>query len=278
MSVEVRQLQTPADVNLAVDLQRAVWGNDEVPAHVLLTAAHNGGLCAGAFVDGMVAGFVWGFLGFDDRVNPPRLKHCSHQLGVHPAYRNLGLGFRLKRFQWEFVRDQGIDLITWTYDPLLAANAQLNIARLGAVCSTYHRDEYGELNDNLNAGLPTDRFQVDLWVRSTRVYHSMNGNGRHAPTLDAVCWLNPPSDGDAVVPPDAARHAAAQTQPGPLALAIPLDFQALRGTAPGQALAWRQATRDAFEALFARGYTVVDFLRHPGFGCYILEPDSGSSR
>lgn len=143
MSLEIRHLSAPGDAGHAANLQRLIWGGDDVPAHVLLAAEYNGGLCAGAFVGGTLAGFVWGFLGLDSRVDPPRLKHCSHQLGVHPDYRNRGLGFLLKRFQWEFVRGQGIELITWTYDPLLATNAHLNIARLGATCATYRRDEYG---------------------------------------------------------------------------------------------------------------------------------------
>ncbi len=274
MSVEIRRLHTPEDAALAVGLQRSVWGGDEAPAHVLLTAEHNGGLCAGAFVDGVLAGFVWGFLGFDPRISPPRLKHCSHQLGVHPAYRNLGLGFLLKRFQWEWVRSQGIELITWTYDPLLATNAYLNIARLGAVCNTYRRDEYGRLDDDLNAGLPTDRFQVDLWVNSVRVCAAMGGQPSGAADADIGYWLNRPGADGGVVPPLPEDLAGLAAGPAAVALAIPPDFQALRERDPGQAAAWRHASRSAFEAAFARGYTVVDFTKGAAFGCYILKRTS----
>ncbi len=270
MSIEVRRLRTPQEADLAVEIERAVWGGDETPAHVMLTAAHNGGLLAGAFVDGVLAGFVWGFLGFDERMHPPRLKHCSHQLGVHPAYRNQGLGFLLKRFQWEFVRSQGIELITWTYDPLLATNAHLNIARLGSARNPYRCDEYGHLNDELNAGLPTDRFQVDLWVNSQRVDGAMNGN---APPLSAAesRWLNPPDEAGELMPPSQPDIVRL---PARVALAIPLDFQAERANCPQLAAAWRSATRDAFEALFASGYTVTGFLNRPDCGCYVLERQS----
>ena len=64
---------------------------------------------------------------------------------------------------------RGIDLITWTYDPLLARNVQLNIAKLGAVCNTYLANLYGEMRDGLNAGLPSDRFQLDWWIATRRV-------------------------------------------------------------------------------------------------------------
>ncbi len=268
MSIEVRCLRTPEEAYLAVDVEQAVWGGDETPGHVMLTAAHNGGLLAGAFVDRVLAGFVWGFLGFDDRTDPPRLKHCSHQLGVHPAYRNHGLGFLLKRFQWEFVRDQGIELITWTYDPLLATNAHLNIARLGTVCNTYCRDEYGHLDDDLNAGLPTDRFQVDLWVNSTRVKSAMAGMPRDEVLPQSLFPLNPPDGSGRVAPPARRRFSATADR---VALMIPGDFQTDRTADAGLSEMWRYATRDAFETLFASGYAVVDFIRQPTYGSYILQ-------
>src|SRR5258708_30988204 len=43
------------------------------------------------------------------------------------------VGFALKRAQWQMVRHQSLDHITWTYDPLLSRNAYLNVAKLGAV-------------------------------------------------------------------------------------------------------------------------------------------------
>lgn len=267
MIVVIRHLDSPADAALAVHLQREVWGGDEVAAHVLLTAAHNGGLLAGAFVDGHLAGFVWGFLGYDDRTSPPRLKHCSHQLGVHPAYRNHRVGFALKRFQWEYVRSQGIDLITWTYDPLLAPNAHLNIARLGASSNTYYRDLYGHLDDDWNAGLPTDRFQVDLWVNAPRVAAAMSGSPVALPAGETWHWLNQPHGASLPLP-------RVETVPqGPVALAIPLDFSALKAADITQAAAWRDATRAAFESLFAAGYAVTHFVRQPACGVYLLSRD-----
>ena len=272
MTLVIRDLATPADAELAVDLQRKVWGGDEVPAHALLTAGHNGGLLAGAFVDDVLAGFVWGFLGFDDRVSPPRLKHCSHQLGVLPEYRRHGVAVALKQFQWERVRAQGLDLITWTYDPLLAANAQLNIGRLGAICNTYCRDLYGHLDDDLNAGLPTDRFQVDLWVAAPRVRAAMSAARGPAPAPATWRWLNPPA-GDPAPPP-----AAVAPPGGVVAVAIPPDFYALKAADPARAAEWRLASRAAFEALFASGYTVAHFVRQPGCGVYLLTRDFDPSR
>ena len=60
-------------------------------------------------------------------------------------------------------------MATWTYDPLESGNAVLNIGKLGAVCRCYLRDLYGTMPDVLNAGLPSDRFEVAWWIESDRV-------------------------------------------------------------------------------------------------------------
>ncbi len=272
MTFAIRHLRLPEEAALVVALQATIWGGADVPAHVMLTAAHNGGLLAGIFAEDALVGFVWGFLGFDERTSPPRLKHCSHQLGIHPHFRNRGFGFLLKRFQWEFVQRQGIELITWTYDPLLANNAHLNIARLGAVCNTYRRDEYGDLDDDLNTGLPTDRFQVDLWVNSTRVHSTMNGSPCTVASVNDVQWVNPPGEDGRVLPPYATSAAAivAGADPGAIAVAIPSDFQRERRVDAERARAWRYATRDVFETLFGCGYSVVTCGRGATYSYYLL--------
>ncbi|MEW5870113.1 MAG: hypothetical protein AB1894_12615 [Chloroflexota bacterium] len=286
-------LETPQAMQAVEDLQRAVWSGSEteiVPAHLLLAIAHHGGLVIGAYClpqnaavteqAGLppceagspcaeLAGFVLGFPGLYDTPDGPRLKQHSHMLGVHPAHRNQGLGFVLKRAQWQMVRRQGIDRITWTYDPLLSRNAHLNIARLGAVCNTYLRDVYGELRDDLNAGLSTDRFQVDWWVNSKRVVRRLSKTPRGSldlahflaaetpminPTHIAEDGLARPSAGEIEIPPDAAL----------LLVEIPADFQALRAADPSLASEWRLHTRHLFERLFERGYLVTDFVHLPG--------------
>jgi len=263
---EIRLLHTPEEMRAVEELSLLVWPGSEldvVPGHLLLTVAHNGGLVAGAFAEGRLVGFVFGFLGLDSRVHPPRLKHCSHQLGVHPDYRNSGLGFALKRFQWQFVRAQGLEQVTWTYDPLLSRNAHLNIAKLGVVCNTYLRDVYGELRDGLNVGLPSDRFQVDWWVNSKRVMERMSGGTRHC-----VGWANYLASGAQLVipapqPPELSSLPRWDTARLWL-VEIPTDFLALKAIDPALALTWRLATRQVFESLFEHGFVVTDFVYQPG--------------
>ena len=271
-----RTIDTPAELADVEALQRIVWPGDDleiVPAHVLLTAAHNGGLVAGAWAGERLAGFVFGFLGFHEAEPARRLKHCSHMLGVHPDFRSAGVGYALKMFQREHVLRQRLDLMTWTYDPLLARNARLNIGKLGAVCNTYLPNLYGEMRDGLNAGLPSDRFQVDWWIATDRVASCVGQKSAPRPgladLLSAGAFLvNPASVLELPEPPD---HSAWPTQlPATVLVEIPVDFLALKAADPAQALRWRLSTRATFLALFDRDYVVTDFVYAPDRGAYVL--------
>jgi predicted GNAT superfamily acetyltransferase len=272
----IKLLESPEDMTLVEDLQRAVWPGSEtdiVPAHMLITATHNGGLVIGAFRENELIGFVFGFPGFDATPDGPRPKHCSHMMGIRPGQRDSGLGFALKRAQWQMVRKQGIDHITWTYDPLLSRNAYLNIAKLGAVCNTYRRSEYGGMRDGLNAGLPSDRFQLDWWVNTRRVERRLGPHPRGPLKLDAFskAELQPlytPLTGTSnlIRPPE---HFA--TLDGPLLLAeIPPDFSALKDADFAIAREWRFFSREVFETAFAAGYIVTDFIFENGHSFYVL--------
>ncbi len=266
----IKIIENIQEMHLVEELQRAVWRESEtdiVPAHLMNSAVHNGGLLLGAFVDQNLVGFVFGFSGFYSTPDGPRLKHYSSMLGVRPELRDQGMGFALKRAQWQMVRYQGIDRITWTFDPLLSRNAWLNITRLGAVCSTYLRDFYGKMADVLNQGLPTDRFDVDWWVNSQRVNRRLSRRRRNDLTL--IHYL---SGGAQIYNPAEldVLHLAHPVQPQSvpvgkdlpfLLVEIPADFQALKAADIHLAGEWRTHSRGIFEGLFKAGYIVTDFVR-----------------
>ena len=268
----VRPLESIADFRAAEAVQREVWPGtdlDVVPLHMLTTVAHNGGLVLGAFHAERMVGFLLGFLGTDEgQMNRPalaRLKHCSHMMGVLPAYQGQHVGYQLKLAQRDFVSVQGVRLITWTYDPLESRNAHLNISKLGAVCHTYFDSVYGEMRDGLNAGLPSDRFQVDWWITSPRVKERMFG--QRAPlvlesfTLAGATILNPTAASPAGLPrPADSWRTATDT----LALIeIPPNFQEIKVKDMPLARAWRTQTRAMFKEAFAAGYWVTDFFHEP---------------
>jgi predicted GNAT superfamily acetyltransferase len=273
---DIKILESPEDMALVEDLQRAVWHGSEadvVPAHMLITAAHNGGVVIGALAQNQLIGFVFGFPGLEFTPDGPRPKHCSHMMGVHSAHRDSGVGFALKRAQWQMVRHQGLDHITWTYDPLLSRNAYLNLTKLGAVCNTYRRSEYGDMRDGLNAGLPSDRFQVDWWINTRRVERRLGKRARRPLKLDhfSQAELQPfytlhPQAAGLPHPPD---HVSPLE--GKLALAeIPSDFEALKTADFSLARHWRLFTREVFETAFAAGYIVTDFVFDQHRSFYVL--------
>ncbi len=262
----IHLLETPEEMSAVETLQREVWPGSEtdiVPAHLLITIVHNGGLVLGAFLEQKLIGFVFGLPGLEFTPDGPRPKHCSHMAGVLPDQRDSGIGFALKRAQWQMVRHQGLDHVTWTYDPLLSRNGYLNIARLGAVCSTYRRSEYGDMRDTMNIGLPSDRFQVDWWINTRRVERRV---GKHArPTLklgDLIrLGLRPLYDpkigsGGLIHPPEIIPMLEQQL----LAVDFPSDFTAMKAADIVLAREWRFFFREFFESAFAKGYIVTDVV------------------
>lgn len=271
----IKILESPEEMSSIEDLQRIVWPGSEtvvVPAHVFITAVHNGGLVIGAFDKNRIIGFVFGFPGLESTPDGPRPKHCSHMMGIHPDYRDSGVGFALKRAQWQMVRHQGLDHVTWTYDPLLSRNARLNIAKLGAVCNTYRRSEYGDMRDGLNAGLPSDRFQVDWWINTRRVDRRLGKRARKPLKLENFSKAD-------LQPLYSVHQAESGPRPsehfppleGRLALAeIPADFAALKDADFSLARDWRFFSREVFETAFAAGYIVTDFVFDQGRSFYVL--------
>jgi predicted GNAT superfamily acetyltransferase len=262
----IRLLETIEEMSAVEALQREVWPGSEtdvVPAHLLITVVHNGGVVLGAFVEEKIIGFVFGFPGLESTPDGPRPKHCSHMAGVYPEYRDSGIGFALKRAQWQVVRHQGLDHVTWTYDPLLSRNANLNIARLGAVCSTYRRSEYGEMRDGLNAGLPSDRFQVDWWINTKRVERRLSKRARPKLSLSHLAHVGVHplysllfGPDNLPRPPEHIPTLEAQL----IAAEIPSDFMVLKSADFAMARDWRFFTREFFEIAFAKGYIVTDFV------------------
>ncbi len=271
---ELKVIDSPAEMAAVEDLEKKVWpGINSIPSHVLLAVAHNGGVLIGAYDGEEIVGYVFGFLGFYQSEKGTEIKHCSHLLAIHPDYQNLGLGYKLKRAQWQLVRQQGLDLITWTYDPLESRNASLNIAKLGAVCNTYLRDEYGEMTDELNEGISSDRFLANWWVNSNRVAQRLGKKTRkrldlaHFLAADAEI-INDTKLNQAGLPvPDKDQMDILedpQTRPPITLFEVPADYQGMKAADMGLAIEWRMYSRTIFELFFHHGYLVTDMVYLPG--------------
>jgi len=266
MKIEVRPIVTATEYVALEELQREIWGAPElevIPYHVLLTVQKNGGILLGAFSDtDHLVGFVFGFAGI---TSSGRLKHCSHVAGVTPKYQDQDIGYRLKLAQRQHALAQGIDLITWTFDPLESRNARFNFHKLGAICNRYFRNLYGEMRDELNAGLPSDRFEVDWEIESERVNARLERAVSAA--LPSAPLVNPAMSGVLLRPAEETLPLAGER----ILIQIPAHFQQLKAADRSLALAWRLHTRQLFEDAFAAGYTASDLLVENGQSFYLLE-------
>jgi predicted GNAT superfamily acetyltransferase len=168
-AVQIHELSDLSDFAEVVRLQREIWGFDDVellPLRLFVVATKIGGQVLGAFDRGKMVAFCLCIPGIK-----PGGKHYlhSHMLGVLPAYRNTGLGRKMKFEQRKYAIEAGIDLIEWTFDPLELKNAFFNIERLGAIVRRYVPNQYGRTSSHLHGGLPTDRLVPEWWIESRRV-------------------------------------------------------------------------------------------------------------
>src|SRR6184192_3915292 len=250
--VEIRLVRSQEEFAACEVMSREIWGAAErnvVPRELLRTIQLNGGLVHGAFAaDSRLVGFCFAFLGRRDG----QLRLCSHQLGVIAELRGGGIGIALKQAQRADALRLGYELVTWTFDPLEARNAYINLHRLGCIARLYDRDHYGAMEDELNRGLPSDRFEAEWWLRRTKPF---------LPAGDPVVMLRVGADGEPV-------RELLDVSPGTTVLiSVPPDFQAVKRASLELAVRWRMESRAAFEAALAAGLIAVDFRRD---GTYVM--------
>jgi predicted GNAT superfamily acetyltransferase len=155
--VEIRPLTSLDEAVEATRVMVATWGSTQNTGHELLRAMQaSGNVLLGAFDGGRMVGFVFGFYGRDDE----GWHHHSHMLAALPERRHAGVGYALKLAQRAAVLGAGVALMRWTFDPLVARNAWFNLGKLGAVADRFHRNFYGEMDDDINRGERSDRLEV----------------------------------------------------------------------------------------------------------------------
>ncbi|WP_102275279.1 GNAT family N-acetyltransferase [Cytobacillus massiliigabonensis] len=252
--IEIRILKTAADMNLIQKLEREIWNMDPLPVHQTITASQNGGMLLGAFLENRLVGFSYGFAGFQEG----KSYLCSHMLGIDPEHRDKGIGAQLKEKQKQYATELGYDLISWTFDPLESRNAYLNISKLHAICSTYLENCYGEMEDSLNNGLPSDRLKVEWWINSSHVNepYIFDYTGMHSP-----CQWRMTVEGFPEPVPCEEHDLLPESKDEPILVPIPANFQMIKKQNHQLALNWRITIRKVLQTLFAKGYAMVSFLK-----------------
>lgn len=126
--------------------------------------------------DGTIAGFAYCF---PAHAHGEVFLH-SDMLAVRPRFRGTGLGQALKWAQREHALLGGIKRITWTFDPMQAGNAHLNLELLGVTVREYLDDFYGVTSSALHHGLPTDRLLASWDLEAPQVTALATGKRRPA--------------------------------------------------------------------------------------------------
>jgi predicted GNAT superfamily acetyltransferase len=195
-----------------VALEEAIWGYDPadiIPRRMFLLASLIGGQVMGAFDSdrpkAAPIGFAMAIPGF--RNGHPYLH--SHMVGVLEEHRNRGIARSLKLAQREDALARGFDLMEWTFDPLEIKNANLNIAKLGAIVRRYNHNFYGPSSSPLQGGLPTDRIVAEWWLRSKRVERALRGEPQ---PIEVIEQVDVPSEIYAWKASPSARSTAREVQ------------------------------------------------------------------
>lgn len=274
-AITIRLLSTYDEFKQVLALEQLVWGfsdpYDMVPPVVFTITVKRGAILLGAFDErDQMVGFSYSLVGRKG----DKVLQWSHMTGVLPEHRG-GLGHRLKMAQRDRALALGYDLVEWTFDPLQAMNAHLNMTKLGCVAEEYHRNVYGESTSALHKGTPTDRLVAQWHIAAPHVARRLAS----APELR----LRDREAADAPVANPTARTGGWLTCASidlnldrrRFWIEIPTGFTEMQHEAPALALAWRLHTRELFETYFGRGYRVVDFVlnRDQGFGRYLLARD-----
>ncbi len=268
VSVAIRDFEKQSDYEACAQLQVDVWGftaADAVPPLHLIAMHHYGGILIGAFEAERMVGFVCGFSGWDRG----RVFHHSHMLGVLADYRGSGLGEKLKWAQRERVLAQGIDLVNWTFDPLQAVNANLNVNRLAALVGKYRVNIYGESKSKLHGSLPTDRFEAEWCLSSERVTRAARGELPDWPSWERLPRANATSAAKSGFRVSAEADVAIDEDA--LLAEIPESINRIMAEDTELALDWRLKTRGLFVPYFERGYWVKGFHRSEAGVFYRLE-------
>lgn len=226
-----RDLVRYEDFVACVRLQEATWGAgfaERVPTAILRVASDYGGVLIGAFPQGQSAdpdamvGFVFGLAG----IRNGHSVHWSDMLAVLPSHRGRGLGVALKFAQRDRLLSLGVETMHWSFDPMEAVNARLNLNRLGARGIRFVPAMYGESTSILHQGIGTDRLVASWDLRASA------SRGFLAPA--------PPALDDRVV-----------------RVPIPRHLQGLRQMDLAAARRWRSESSGVLQSHLAQGWHVI---------------------
>ena len=235
--MNIRQITHASDIEDTMAIQKAAWGArdiDLVPGHILKGLTDNGSLILGAYEGEEMLGYVLCI-----PTDQPAV-HLAHMMGVHPDHQQSDVGGSLLRELVTRARERGVEKLVWTFDPLESVNAKLYFHKMGAVARRYVPDYYIMHGSRAHAGLPADRFKVELFV-AEELKPKFSEESREV-------W-------------------------------IPSNILELKEQSLNEARVWREKTRAIFtKYVNTEGFLVADFVYQKGEpqGYYLLKQEAAS--
>lgn len=276
MRYDIRRVTKMDEVRAVVELTRQIWSmsEKECPSAYLMKAVTRFGLVLAAYSPhtsppAPPVGFIYSLPKNSN-------SHHSHMMGVHPDHQHRGLGFELKRAhrRWALDHDPPISTIEWTFDPLIAPNAYLNLRKLGGFSNTFLPDYYGFSDDStIYPALPTDRILIEWSLKHPRVVRRLESapSGQEveqpvasvedlfhwAPVLTAFNAKSPLLSPPAVI----SQHLAKLLDEPFVAVEVPSSF--VKDTTVAHqswGMDWRSFFKVICEHFFGHGFYLADYF------------------
>ena len=242
--IEIRSLEVASEIKDAAEIFDLVWpplrGGTQVPPNLLRAITHSGGYCSAAYIGGEPVAAALAIVGIHEDENGRHVHLHSHMAGVLESYRNRRIGTLIKAHQRWWALSRGIDTIVWTFDPLVARNAKLNLVNLGVRVRDYEVNFYGAMTDAINVGEESDR--VFAWWDLTGDQARAAARGELGPIMEL-----------------SASQVVVQA---------PEDIVALRASDPKAAREWRFEMRKNLLREFGAGREIVGVTSE---GDYVLD-------
>lgn len=254
--LKIKRLSTYSEYERCVHIQRQVWKHEDidlVPIHHYSISVKTGAILLGAFFEGKMVAFAYSF----PAVSGDKIHQHSHLVAVLPEYQGRKIGKMLKWAQRDQALKLGYDLISWTFDPLQAKNANLNLHTLGATVKDYLPNFYGP-TPSLSPGknIPTDRFLIEWQIKDKRVQTRRNKKYKSFNTDELPHALNGKLGRDEVFVPAAPWLSLTQKY---ILSEIPRDINQFTNKLD-VVLKWQRAVRRVASHYFSKGYLGVDFI------------------
>jgi len=218
-------------------------------------------------------GFSYGFVGVKDKEigfrDLENIVFYSQYTGVKEKYQSFGLGILIKEFQKKILIEAfGIFTVTCTFDPLTGINAYRNIHHFRMDVVKYLDNCYTDFTGKLNRlDVPLDRFFVSWDLKKEPQKPHLDIDGLLSSGLSVIQTEIQEFGGKTDrIELEVITSVDLSLDNELLLVEIPFDFYTMlqETDVPDKRIreipvVWRSKTREVFQELFRRGYSIIDF-------------------